>query len=88
MNLDRLNNVALAATAGSAFAVINTLQLPEHKTPEQRLAALACAFLLTARSMKVEPTALYSLANNIIHGADGKQVPEFAGLARYLKEET
>lgn len=88
MNLDRLNSVSMPAVAGSTFAIISSMQGVEQKTPEQRLAALACAFLLSARSMKVEPTRLFTLANNLIHGADGKQVPEFAGVARYLKEET
>ena len=87
MNLDRLNSLPLGATAQSTFAVFSTLQTPVHGSNEQRIAALACATLLAARRMGVNPNKLWELANNLIHGADGKQVPEFAGAARYLKEE-
>jgi hypothetical protein len=87
MNLDKLNNLPLAETAQSTFAVFNELQLPQHDSNEQRLAAMACATFLAARRFGVNPHKLWELANNLIHGADGKQVPEFAGAARYLKEE-
>lgn len=87
MNLDNLNSVPLAATAQSTFAVINELQFERHGTNEQRIAAAACAVFLMARRFGVNPNKLFEIANNVIHGADGKQVPEFAGAARYLKEE-
>lgn len=87
MNLDKLNSLPLSATAQSTFAVFSTLQVPHHDSNEQRLAAMACAVFLAARRFGVNPNRLWELANNMIHGADGKQVPEFAGAARYLKEE-
>ena len=87
MNIDKLNSVPLAATAQSTFAVINTLQFERHGSNEQRVAAAACAVFLMARRFGVSPNKLWEIANNVIHGADGKQVPEFAGAARYLKEE-
>ncbi len=87
MNVDRLNSVPLSSTAQSTFAVFDQLQLPQHDSNEQRLAALACATFLAARRFGVNPNKLWELANNLIHGADGKQVPEFAGSARYLREE-
>lgn len=87
MNFDRLNSVPLAATAQSTFAVFDTLQLPSHSSNEQRVAAIFCAALLAARRFGVNPNKGWELANNLIHGADGKQVPEFTGAARYLREE-
>jgi TRAP-type uncharacterized transport system substrate-binding protein len=87
VNLDILNNVPLAETAQSTFAVFNALQTDNHNTPEQRIAAMACAMFLAARHMGVSPVKLWEVANNLIHGADGKQVPEFRGAARYMKEE-
>lgn len=87
MNFDKLNNLPLAETAQSTFAVFAQLQLPKHGSNEQRLAAMACALFLAARRFNVNPNKLWELANNLIHGADGKQIPEFAGAARYLKDE-
>lgn len=87
MNIDKLNNVPLAATAQSAFAVFSELQLPRHESNEQRVAAAACALFLVARRFGLNPNKLWELANNLVHDADGKQVPEFRGAARYLKEE-
>lgn len=87
MNLDKLSNVPLAKTAQSTFAVISEMQMPQHDSNEQRVAAMACALFLVARRFGVNPNKLWETANNLIHGADGKQVPEFAGAARYLKEE-
>lgn len=87
MNIDKLNNVPLGATAQSTFAVFDALQRPHHDSNEQRIAALFCAAFLAARRFGVNPNKGWELANNLIHGADGKQVPEFAGAARYLREE-
>lgn len=87
IDIDRLNSVPLGPTAQSTFAVFSTLQTPDHNTNEQRLAAMACALFLAARRFDVQPNRLWELANRIIHGAEGTQVPEFAGAARYLKEE-
>lgn len=87
MNIDKLNNVPLADTAQSTFAIFDRLQGFEHGSNEQRVAAVACAALLVSRRYGVNPNKMWELANNIIHGADGKQVPEFAGAARYLREE-
>jgi len=87
MNLDKLNSLPLGATAQSTFAVFSTLQTPNHDSNEQRIAALFCAAFLAARRLGVNPNKGFELANNLIHGADGKQVPEFAGAARYLREE-
>jgi hypothetical protein len=87
VNTDRLNNVPLSETAQSTFAIFSELQMPQHDSNEQRVAALACATLLAARRFGVNPNKLWELANNLIHGADGTQVPEFAGAARYLREE-
>jgi hypothetical protein len=87
VNTDKLNSVPLAATAQSAFAVVNELQFERHGSNEQRIAAAACAVFLMARRFGLNPNKLWEVANNVIHGADGKQVPEFAGIARYLKEE-
>lgn len=87
MNLDKFSNLPLAATAQSTFAVINALQMPQHDSNEQRMAAAACALFLMARRFGMNPNKLWETANNLIHGAEGKQVPEFAGAARYLKEE-
>lgn len=87
MNTDRLNSVPLSATAQSTFAVFNALQTDNHGTPEQRIAAMACAMLLASRHMGVSPAKLWEVANNLVHGADGKQVPEFKGAARYMREE-
>lgn len=87
INLDILNSVPLASTAQSTFAVLNELQFDRHGTNEQRIAAAACAVFLMARRFNVSPNKLWEIANRVIHGADGKQVPEFAGAARYLREE-
>lgn len=87
MNLDRLNSLPLGPTAQSTFAVFSTLQVPQHVSNEQRIAAMACATFLAARRFGVNPNKLWEVANNLIHGADGKQVPEFAGASRYLREE-
>ena len=87
MNTDRLNNLPLAATAQSTFAVFSNLQMPTHGTDEQRLAALACALNLAARRYGINPNKLWELSNRLIHGVDGQQVPEFPGAARYLREE-
>jgi hypothetical protein len=87
MNLDKLNNLPLAQTAQSTFAVFDALQHERHDSNEQRIAAMFCAAFLAARRFGVNPNKCWELANNLIHGADGKQVPEFAGAERYLKEE-
>ena len=87
MNNDKLNSLPLDKTAQSTFAVFSELQMPRHGSNEQRVAAAACALYLIAKRFNLNPNKLWELANNLIHGADGKQVPEFAGVSRYLKEE-
>lgn len=87
MNIDKLNNLPLAPTAQSAFAVISEMQLPRHESNEQRLAAMAVALFLVARRFRVSPNKLWELSNNLVNGSAGKQVPEFAAITRYLNEE-
>lgn len=86
MNPDRLSNVPLAKTAQNTFGIFSLLQGDENST-EDRIAAIVCAAYLVARRYGVNPLRLHELANNIVNGADGKQVPEFAGASRYLREE-
>lgn len=87
MNIDKLNNLPLSGTAQSTFAIFSEMQMPRHDSNEQRLAAMFCACFLAARRFGINPNKGWELANNLIHGADGTQVPEFAGAGRYLKEE-
>lgn len=85
VNLDRLSCLPRTSVAHATFGIFDGLQRLPHA--ETRIAALACALLLAARRYGVSPNKLWETANNIMHDADKKQVPEFAGAARYLREE-
>lgn len=87
MNKDVLNNLPRAEVAQHTFGLIDSLQKAAHGRPELQLASLACAFLQVTRGLNVSPQSLWETANNLIHDADKKQIPEFAGVLRYVREE-
>lgn len=87
MNKDILNNLDRATVAQTAFGVVDYLQKSAERKPELAVAALATAFMQYARGLNVSPQSLWETANNLIHDADKKQVPEFAGIVRYVREE-
>ncbi|MCA2979343.1 MAG: hypothetical protein INH37_13730 [Myxococcaceae bacterium] len=86
MNRDKLNNLPRAQVAQVSFGVVDYLQKATPNT-ELAIAALSCAFLQLTRGLNVSPQSLWETANNMIHNADKKQVPEFAGILRYVREE-
>jgi hypothetical protein len=86
MNTDILNNLERAEVARTTFGIIDGLQKATQR-PELATAALSCAFLQLCRGLNVSPQSLWETANNLIHDADKKQIPEFAGVLRYVREE-
>lgn len=86
MNRDKLNNLPRATVAQTAFGIVDNLQ-KATQSKELAIAALSCAFMQYARGLNVSPQSLWETANNLIHDADKKQVPEFAGIVRYVREE-
>lgn len=86
MNIDKLNDVPRAQAAQTTFGILDQFDRQKVR-PEMIAASTACLMMLVARRYGVSPQKLWEVANNLIHDADKKQVPEFAGVARYLREE-
>lgn len=87
INTDRLNNADRVSVARLCVSLFDRLQA--HPLKEEQVLALAGAFILLAKSLKVEPQDAFVAVGNLMtdRERDDALYPQFAAMAHYLKED-
>lgn len=84
MNRDLLTNANPEAVAEGAMACIDAVQT---RRQEVQPLALACAFLLLAERLRLEPQDLATWAKALMLAPSGQRVPEFRAVTAYIQNE-
>lgn len=83
LNRDLMNTMPVKAAALASMTVIDALQ---DYTPEMQLVALTATYKLMTERYDVSPHDVFTVADNVMHHADGRRV-EFKAIADYLEGE-
>lgn len=82
-NRDRMNMIPTREAATATMRIIDGAQdLP----PEHQLVAITATFKLMIERFGVTPSDAFTVADNIMHHAQGRRV-EFDAVALYLENE-
>ena len=87
---DQLTNVRPAKVADSAFAVIDAVgkrKMRSESSDAEALMGMVAAVLAAAEAIGYDNPTLLEIAGQVIKDSDGKYIPEFRAIRRYLRAD-